>query len=235
MVEGFAIDALIFDVDGTLAETEELHRICFNRAFAEAGLPWSWSVEQYRILLGTTGGRERILRFLEEQEPERARQLSGPDDPFLRALHGRKTELYARGVRAGEVALCPGIPELVRHARALGLTLAVATTTSRANVEALLDAYPEALPRDWFKALVCGEDTARKKPDPEVYVRALAQLGVAAERALAVEDSRNGVRAAKAAGIRVVAIPSLYTAGDDFREADCRLSSAAELLELLRR
>ncbi|MCS6879149.1 MAG: HAD-IA family hydrolase, partial [Geminicoccaceae bacterium] len=232
---GFAIDALILDVDGTLAETEELHRRCFNRAFAEAGLPWSWSVEDYRRLLATTGGRERIFRFLEEVAPERASRLAGPEDPFVRALHARKTELYAQGVARGEVALCPGIPELLARARALGLVLAIATTTSRANVEALFAAHPRALPREWFATWVCGEDTAKKKPDPEVYRIALARLGVAPARALAVEDSRNGVRAAKGAGIPVVAIPSLYTRGEDLGEADLLLGSAAELAELLGR
>jgi HAD superfamily hydrolase (TIGR01509 family) len=232
---GFSLDALILDVDGTLAETEELHRLCFNRAFEEAGLPWSWSVDDYRRLLATTGGRERIFRFLGEVEPERAAALSGHEDPFVRTLHARKTELYAKAVRHGEVALCPGIAELVRRARELGIALAIATTTSRANVEALLDAHAEALPRAWFSVLVCGEDTVRKKPDPEVYRLALERLGVRPDRALAVEDSRNGVLAAKGAGVPVVAIPSLYTAGDDFSAADFLLSSAAELVPLLGR
>lgn len=231
----FAIDALLLDVDGTLADTEELHRICFNRAFTEAGLPWCWSVEDYRRLLTTTGGRERIFRWIEEVEPERAAGLSGHADPFVRALHARKTELYAAGVRAGEVAPCPGIPELLARARGLGLALAIATTTSRANVEALLDAHPDALPRAWFATMVCGEDTSRKKPDPEVYRLALARLAVDPARALAVEDSRNGVLAAKAAGIAVVAIPSLYTAGDDFAEADRVLGSAGELVAMIGR
>ncbi len=231
----FAIDALLLDVDGTLAETEELHRVCFNRAFAEAGLPWFWSVEDYRRLLATTGGRERIFRFLAELEPERAAALEGPEDPFVRALHARKSELYAEGVRRGEIALCPGIPELLARAHGLGLVLAIATTTSRANVEALLDAHPEALPRAWFATLVCGEDTSRKKPDPEVYTKALERLGVAPGRALAVEDSRNGVLAAKAAGLAVVAIPSLYTLGDDFTGADRLLASAGELVALIGR
>ncbi|MDW8371910.1 MAG: HAD-IA family hydrolase, partial [Geminicoccaceae bacterium] len=139
------------------------------------------------------------------------------------------------GVRAGEVALCPGIPELLARARALGLALAIATTTSRANVEALLDAHAEALPRAWFATMVCGEDTAKKKPDPEVYRIALERLGVAPSRALAVEDSRNGVRAAEGAGIAVVAIPSLYTRADDFGDAELVLGSAAELVPLLGR
>ncbi len=232
---GFSLDALILDVDGTLAETEELHRLCFNRAFAEAGLPWSWSVADYRRLLATTGGRERIVRFVGEVAPERAAALAGHEDPFVRHLHARKTELYAEGVRRGEVALCPGIAELVRRARELGIALAIATTTSRANVTALFEAYPEALPRARFSVLVCGEDTVRKKPDPEVYRLALERLRVRPDRALAVEDSTKGVLAARGAGVPVVAIPSLYTAGDDFSAADRVLESAAELVPLLGR
>ncbi|MCS6781025.1 MAG: HAD-IA family hydrolase [Geminicoccaceae bacterium] len=231
----FSIDALLLDVDGTLAETEELHRLSFNRTFAEAGLPWSWSVETYRRLLATTGGRERILAWIAEVEPERAARLEGPNDPFVAALHARKTELYAEGVARGEVALCPGIPELLARARELGLALAIATTTSRANVEALFGAHPEALPRAAFATLVCGEDTKRKKPDPEVYRLALERLGLPPGRALAVEDSRNGVLAAKGAGVPVVAIPSLYTAGDDLGAADQVLASAFELLPLVGR
>mgnify|MGYP005840519923 CR=1 FL=1 len=235
MAAPFARDALIFDVDGTLAETEELHRQAFNRAFAEAGLSWHWTVADYRRLLATTGGRERIFRFLEAVEPARARELGSHEAPFVRALHARKTEFYARGVAEGAVALCPGIADLVARARGLGMALAIATTTSRANVEALLAAHPEALPVEAFAVRVCGEDTARKKPDPEVYRIALDRLGVAADRALAVEDSRNGVLAAKAAGLRVVAIPSLYSAGDDLSAADLVLASAAELVPLLAR
>ncbi len=214
------LDALIFDVDGTLAETEEAHRLAFNEAFAEAGLDWDWTPDLYRELLKVTGGKERIAWFLAYPPGNLLEGLDADIDLFIRRLHGRKTELYASRVAAGAVALRPGIEPLIREARRRRIQLAIATTTSRPNVEALIGA---ALGREilgWFDAVACGDMAALKKPAPDVYDLALAALGVPAARAVAIEDSWNGVRAAKAAGLTVIATPSLYSANDDFTEAD---------------
>ena len=202
------IEALIFDVDGTLAETEEAHRLAFNDAFAEAGLDWDWTPDLYRELLKVTGGKERIGHY---------RSLS---PTAIAALHARKTVLYAARIGGGAVPLRPGIEALIAEARRRGVRLAIATTTSRPNIDALIGATLGPEGAGWFEAIACGDDVAAKKPDPEVYHLALATLGAPAAHAVAVEDSWNGVRAAKGAGLWVIATPSLYSAADDFSEAD---------------
>jgi beta-phosphoglucomutase-like phosphatase (HAD superfamily) len=204
------IRALIFDVDGTLAETEEIHRASFNQAFGEHGLDWSWDRNLYRDLLRTTGGRERILAY--------ARRVGAEVDAG--ALHARKTAIYTEKVRAGTVALRPGVAALIEHARGGGLALAIATTTSRPNVTALIGG---TLGRDstlWFASIRTGEDVGAKKPDPEVYHLVLSDLGLPADDCLAFEDSRNGLVAARGAGLRTVVAPSIYSADDDFTGAD---------------
>jgi HAD superfamily hydrolase (TIGR01509 family) len=208
------VDAIIFDVDvhGALAETEEAHRVSFNEAFAEAGLPWRWTQDDYRDLLKVTGGKERIAHFMAIT----GSPLSGD---LIPALHARKTEIYTGRVVGGAVGFRPGIEALIAEARRRGVALAIATTTSRPNVTALIAAVLGAGALDDFKAIACGDMVKAKKPAPDVYELALQQLGVTPERAVAIEDSWNGVRAAREAGLPVVAIPSLYSAGDDFSEA----------------
>ena len=203
------IHALIFDVDGTLAETEEAHRQAFNSVFAREGLGWVWGEERYRELLRVTGGKERIARYLAEEgltlSPAR-----------IAALHGAKNETYMEIVRGGGAPLRPGIAELIAEAHAAGLKLAICTTTSRVNIETLLDVTLGPQGRALFSAIVTGEDVRAKKPDPEAYLLALARLNLAASQCLALEDSRNGVEAAVAAGVRVIVSPSLYTSQETF-------------------
>ena len=204
--------ALIFDVDGTLAETEEAHRAAFNQAFAETGRDWQWSIARYRTLLRVTGGQQRIRHFLDT-----IGEAATPAD--IATLHARKNVLYGAMVAEGSVALRPGVARLIAEARAAGLKLAIATTTSRANLDALLAHLLAPDAASWFDAIVAGEDVAAKKPDPEVYVRTLAMLGIAAADAVAIEDSRNGLLAAAACGIRTIVTPSRYSAGEDFTGA----------------
>ncbi len=215
-----AVDALIFDVDGTLAETEEAHRESFNAAFTEAGLPWSWSRDDYRDLLKVTGGKERIAHFMTDW-PAAGTVAVPPEerDAFIRRLHGRKTQIYTAQVAARAVALRPGIEALMDEALRRGVKIAIATTTSRPNVDALLEAALGAGAADRFAAIACGDMVKAKKPAPDVYELALAGLDLPADRAVAIEDSWNGVRSARAAGLRVIAVPSLYSADDDFSEA----------------
>ncbi|MBI4923535.1 MAG: HAD-IA family hydrolase [Devosia nanyangense] len=199
--------ALIFDVDGTLAETEELHRLAFNRAFATAGLDIAWDRPRYRQLLAVTGGKRRILRhFADAGLP--------PDEALAGALHQSKNRFYADAMAEG-IALRPGVAGLMNAAREAGLKLAIATTTGRSNLGALLAAVD--LPP--FDAIVTGEDVAALKPDPEAYVLALRRLDLDAGVALAFEDSVNGLKAATGAGLRTVVTPGLYTAGEDFSSA----------------
>lgn len=197
--------ALIWDVDGTLAETErDGHRVAFNEVFAEFGLGWHWDVDEYGRLLAVTGGRERIRAYARERGAECAPEL-------VEHLHRRKNALYARIVQRGFIELRPGVQRLLREARDLGLRQAIATTTSRANVEVLLSAClgPEA--DTLFVTKVCGEDVRAKKPDPEVYRRVLSELQLDAASCVAVEDSEAGLYAASAAGIACIVTRGIYT------------------------
>lgn len=202
--------ALIFDVDGTLAETEELHRHAFNRAFAEHGLGWHWDEAQYRDLLQVTGGKERILAFAQGQG-----RMAVPD---AAGLHASKTRHYVDAVDSGRLALRPGIAVLIAEARRCHVALAIATTTSRANVDSLL---AHTLGADHgFGVIACGDMVPAKKPAPDIYELAMRMLDLPPAECLAIEDSANGLRAAKAAGLRCVVTPALYTAADDFAGAD---------------
>lgn len=212
-----SLRALIFDVDGTLAETEEAHRAAFNAAFAAAGLNWHWSMADYGRLLTTTGGKERMARW-------RAERGSGPSDAAIAALHRDKTARYAALLAGGGLQARPGVLALAAAARAAGLRLAVATTTSPGNVAALTQALWGRAADEVFDVIAAGDEVAAKKPAPDVYALALDRLSLPAGAALAFEDSRNGVLSARAAGLRVVVTPSAYTAGEDFAGAEVVLA-----------
>jgi HAD superfamily hydrolase (TIGR01509 family) len=204
------LHALIFDVDGTLAETEELHREAFNQTFREFDLAWHWDQERYHTLLKITGGKERMLAH--------AASLGINDfDPL--PLHKRKTTLYNEMLAQGAISLRPGVEALIRKAKEKDLRLAIATTTSRKNVETLIRVTLGGDPHHWFEAICTGEDVAIKKPDPEVYQVALSRLALTARDAIAFEDTKNGVLAARGAGLDVIVTPSLYSAGEDFSGA----------------
>jgi HAD superfamily hydrolase (TIGR01509 family) len=210
--------ALIWDVDGTLADTEHLHRAAFNEAFARAGLGWQWDANTYRRLLKVAGGRLRIAHW---QNARRApgEPAWGPDDDAVRAIHASKTAIYVAWIERGEIPLREGVLALLKEARAAGLRLAIATTTSPPNVDALLRLNLGPEWRDWFEVVEDGETAPRRKPDPQVYAQALARLGLGPRQCVAFEDSITGLHAAIAAGVPVVVAPSHYTRHDDFRGA----------------
>lgn len=207
------VSALIFDVDGTLAETEEAHRRAFNETFASRGIDWDWSQEDYRELLKTTGGKERMARHRDEVG-------FGPSDGEIADLHKLKTARYVEIIASGEVPLRPGVAELIEAARMAGLPLAIATTTNRPNVDALIRATMNAEPGSIFEAIAAGDEVKAKKPAPDVFALALSRLDLPAEACIAFEDSEMGLRSAQGAGLRVVLTPSAYTDGGDFSSAD---------------
>jgi HAD superfamily hydrolase (TIGR01509 family) len=205
------LSALLWDVDGTLAETErDGHRVAFNRAFEAMGLPWRWDERAYGPLLRVSGGFERLMHDL-------ASRPGAPADPderaaLARAIHARKNAYYADLVRSGAIPLRPGVAALLRECREQGVEMGITTTTSRANVDALLTVHLGERWQDWFAVVVCGEDVRRKKPDPEVYARAIAALDLDPCQALAIEDSPDGAAAATGAGVPVIVARSAYFA-----------------------
>jgi HAD superfamily hydrolase (TIGR01509 family) len=203
--------ALLWDVDGTLAETErDGHRVAFNRAFEDCGLSWRWDDHYYGPLLRVSGGFERLMHDM----ANRADAPVGLEEraALARAIHVKKNEHYAELVRSGAIPLRHGVMALMRECRKHALTMGITTTTSRANVEALLTVHLGARWREWFAVVMCGEDVERKKPDPEVYACAVAALGLSPHQALAIEDSPDGAAAANAAGVPVIVARSVYFA-----------------------
>ncbi len=216
--------ALIFDVDGTLAETEELHRRAFNHAFVRQGLDWHWDRSLYKELLRVTGGKERIRAF-------HARQWTAPalSDADVAGLHRIKTAHYAELIETGCCPLRPGVADLLNAAKARGQRLAIATTTSHGNIDALLS---QAISPGWvadFEAVVVGDDVRHKKPAPDVYLEVLAQLKLAPTDCVAIEDSANGLIAASEAGIPVLITRSMFFRDDDFSAARAVLDDLSEL------
>lgn len=216
------LKAIIFDVDGTLAETEETHRQSFNLAFERAGLSWNWTIAEYKRLLKITGGRERIQYYQST--------LVSDKKPLNNAalLHSEKTRIYNELLSAGTVELRPGVQRLIQESIDSGIKLAIATTTSRQNAITLLKLALGEGAHTWFQSIVCGEDVQQKKPHPEVYQKCLEELNLGSQLTIAIEDSENGLTAARKAGIPVLITPSLYSEEDNFDGAFSVISNLGE-------
>ena len=217
------LKALIFDVDGTLADTEEAHRCAFNEAFHEQGLDWNWSKPKYAHLLATTGGKERLAAFIATLP------LDGDAKTALLtripAIHRTKTERYTRMVLDGLVPLRAGVLRLLDEAAHRDVRLGIASTTTLANIEALLVTTLGAKALDRFAVIGAGDQVTRKKPAADIYEWVLEQLHLSPGECVAIEDSENGLRAAKAAGLYTIVTPSYWTLPEDFLAADLVLPS----------
>jgi len=205
------LKAMLWDVDGTMAETErDGHRVAFNLAFETEGLPWRWDEARYGELLQIAGGRERLMHDMSARAD--APVLVDERAELARVVHAKKNSIYADLVQGARMPLREGVESLMRQCLDRGMRLGIATTTSRSNVDALLRGHFGHRWSERFAVLVCGEDVQRKKPDPEVYLRALRSLGIDPLEAVAVEDSPGGALAARAAHIPVIVTRSAYFA-----------------------
>lgn len=223
--------ALIFDCDGVLiAENEDIHLAAFNRTWAESGVPWAWTPDDYRSALSRSGGRERLRALM--AEPNFKERVELPDDAcgidaLVESWHKRKTEIYVELIASLDWTPRPGIQRLSEAAASAGWKLAVASSGTFKSVEAVL---ARAVGKDLFGhfSIFSGDTTITKKPAPDVYHEASLVLGVHPSRCVAIEDSRNGVAAATAAGMPCVATPTSTTIEDDFSEASLVVSSLGD-------
>lgn len=213
------LNALIFDVDGTLADTEMAHLAAFNHAFSEFGLDWHWDVALYTQLLEVSGGKERIRAYWESRGDMPLEVAHNSIEQTIARLHELKTAAYEQAVQDGAVHMRPGVLALMSAAAHEGLRLAIATTTSPVNISNLLRRW---MGPDWashFQVIEDASTAPQKKPHPRVYVQTLQRLGLTASQCLAIEDSANGLRAASAAGLATVITTNAFTEHHDFKGA----------------
>lgn len=221
------LKALIFDVDGTLADTEDAHRCAFNDAFRQHGLDWNWSKRAYAGLLSVTGGKERLQAYADSLFPCAPAQRAFAQR--IADIHKTKTEIYASMVQAGRVSLRDGVERLIDEAARANVQLAIASTTTLANIEALLRTTLGPYSAQRFAVVGAGDQVRHKKPAPEIYRFVLRELDRSADECVAIEDSCNGLTAAKRAGLYTVVTPSDWTRADDFSAADMVLPSLGSL------
>jgi len=220
------LQALLFDLDGTLADTESQgHRPAYNSAFKDLGLAWKWGPKLYRKLLNMPGGRERVRHYVEAYQPEHGEQSV---DELVDAVHSAKSMHYARRLERGKIPLRPGVRRLIEEARQMGVQVAIVTNASRASIEPFLAHAMGPGLIDKVSVVVGSEDGRAKKPAPDLYELALERLGVVAEHCVAIEDSDVGLQAARAAGLTTLVTVNSNTRTQVFDEAVLVVDSLGE-------
>lgn len=218
------LKALLFGAIGTLAETSDMQRRAFNRAFEEGGLDWQWDEALYQKLLEVSGGKNRVRHYSQEHDADNE-NLS---EDKITALHSRKTEIYNEMLAQGELSLRPGVARLIGEAKSQGVKLGLASATSPDNINAIADAAGDALSLEDFDVVMNADKVKEGKPAPDVYKICLKDLGVDAADAAAIEDTAISVQAAKNAGLVCVATPGKYTSAQDFSHADAVVGDLGE-------
>ena len=221
------LKAIIFDVDGTLADTEELHRLAFNQAFNDFDLKWCWSEQDYHEILSISGGKERF-RYCLDKDPELKSQI-GDVPAFIIDLHRCKSGHYQHLLGSGSVQLRPGIERLLNEAKQQDIALAIATSSSTTNFTTLIENALDIDPNDMFKTIVTSDVISDKKPSPVVYQCALAGLGLTPDVCAAIEDTHNGNEAALNAGLSSIITTHRYTKDNDFNGATLVVNHLGEV------
>jgi len=228
MSQTVPLQAIIFDVDGTLADTEFAHMAAFNEAFQHENLDWQWDIAAYTKLLEVSGGKERITHYWKQIQPGLKSIGSGAFSDTVQRIHDQKTAAYEHMVAEGAVQLRPGVLTLIEQAFKADIRLAIATTTSKVNVSALLRKAIGLSWSDYFLVIEDASTAPQKKPHPQAYIQTLARLGLPAGACIAIEDSANGLKAALAAKLATVITINSFTEQHDFSGALCVLPSLAQ-------
>lgn len=220
------LEALVFDLDGTFVDTDELHRRAFNQAFLEFELGFDWTPDLYEKLVAVSGGADRIRHFIDGSPLPQERKLALHN--VVPAVHREKTRIYGELLSDNSVQLRPGVRRLMQEAREAGMLIGVVATSASANMQPLIVSVLGREGASDIRAFVSADRVAHKKPAPDIYNLALSMLGVSPACGVAFEDSRNGVLAAKGAGLFTIATPSRWTRSQDFSGADVCLSGLGE-------
>lgn len=207
------LKGLLFDLDGVVADTEDLHRQAYNLAFEEAGLETRWSFSDYKQSFHlSAGGKLHQIQI--------SKGLKEDPDHFRKRLYERKRSHYVKLLDEADLAPRPGVIRLIDEALLRGVALAAASTGAKEAAWAVLRKTLGRERAERFASLKAGDDAPRRKPAPDIYLLALKELGLSARSCVAIEDSAHGLKAAKTAGLWTLATPSQYSMGDDFSLAD---------------
>jgi len=219
------LKAILFDMDGTIIDTEkDGHRVAFNKAFVQFGINTKWEISEYHQLLKISGGKER-LKFYFQEEGKNLLPKSTSLDDLVKELHLLKTELFISLIENGQLPLRPGIRRIMKEANEKNILVGICTTSNEKAVNAIIKSL---LSDVRIELILAGDVVKRKKPDPDIYLLSLKRAGLTANEVLVVEDSENGVIAAKNAGLKVLATVNEYTRDENLSLADAVVTSLGD-------